>query len=75
MLKKSDIVTIHIPYNRKNLKLFSKKKLSQLKKNVTLINTSRGGIVDEQALFSFLNKNKQATAVFDVLNTEPPKKK
>lgn len=74
VLKKSDIVTIHIPYNRKNLKLFSKKKLSQLKKNVTLINTSRGGIVDEQALFSFLNKNKQATAVFDVLNTEPPKK-
>ena len=75
ILKLSDIITIHIPFNKKNQNLLSKEEISKLKKDVIIINTSRGGIVDEKALYSFLNKNLNSTAVFDVLKKEPPEKK
>lgn len=74
VLSLSDIVSIHIPFNKKNKNLFSKNKISKLKKDAIIINTSRGGIVDEEALFNFLNKNLNAIAVFDVLKNEPPNK-
>ena len=72
VLSKSNIVTIHIPYNEKNKNLISKKEFSYLKKKVILINTSRGGIVDELELYNFLKKNPSSIAIFDVLKSEPP---
>lgn len=71
VLNKSDIVTIHIPLNKKNYLFFSKKQFALLKDDVILINTSRGGIVEEKQLYKFLLKNKKSKALFDVMLKEP----
>ena len=71
ILNGSDIVTIHIPLNKKNYLFFSKKQFVLLKDDATLINTSRGGIVDEKQLYQFLLKNKKSKALFDVMLKEP----
>ena len=71
LLTNSDIITLHIPLNKKNSNFFSRKKFSLLKKNVILINTSRGGIVDEKYLYNFLKKNVNSHALFDVMLKEP----
>lgn len=71
LLTNSDIVSLHIPLNKKNLNFFSKKKFSLLKKDAIFINTSRGGIVDEKYLYKFLKKNNNSHALFDVMLKEP----
>lgn len=75
LLKNSDIISLHIPLNKKNLNFFSKKEFSLLKKNIVLINTSRGGIVDEKYLYKLLKKNENSHALFDVVLKEPIKDK
>ena len=67
VLNNSDIVTIHIPLDKKNYLFFSKKQFLFLKKDAVLINTSRGGIVDEKQLYHFLLKNTKSKALFDVM--------
>ena len=71
VLKVSDIISIHIPLLEETQNLISVDELACLKKDVRIINTSRGGIVDEKALEDFLNQNKNAFAAFDVFETEP----
>ena len=71
VLKEADIVSIHIPLLEETQNLISVDELACLKKDVRIINTSRGGIVDEKALEDFLNQNKNAFATFDVFETEP----
>ena len=71
VLKVSDIVSIHIPLLEETQNLISVDELACLKKDVRIINTSRGGIVDEKALEDFLNQNNNAFAAFDVFETEP----
>ena len=75
LLTDSDIISLHIPLNKKNLNFFSKKKFSLLKKDAIFINTSRGGLVDEKCLYKFLKKNKKSYALFDVMLKEPIKNK
>ena len=74
LLSNSDIISLHIPFNKNNLNFFSKKKILLLKKDVIFINTSRGGLVDEKYLYEFL-KNKKSCAIFDVMLKEPIKDK
>ena len=71
VLNNSDIVTIHIPLDKKNYLFFSKKQFLFLKKDAVLINTSRGGIVNEKELYHFLLKNTKSKALFDVMLKEP----
>ena len=71
VLKEADIVSIHIPLLEETQNLISVDELACLKKDVRIINTSRGGIVDEKALEDFLNQNKNAFAAFDVFEKEP----
>ena len=71
VLKEADIVSIHIPLLEETQNLMSVDELACLKKDVRIINTSRGGIVDEKALEDFLNQNNNAFAAFDVFETEP----
>jgi D-3-phosphoglycerate dehydrogenase len=71
LLKRSDIISIHIPLNEKNFHFFSKEKFNILKKNVTIINTSRGGIVNEKYLYNFLKTRPNSKAFFDVMLKEP----
>ena len=75
VLKNSDIISIHIPYNIQNHNIISNKKISLLKKDSLLINTSRGDLVDENFLYKFLKKNNEALAIFDVMKVEPPNNK
>ena len=75
LLKKSDIISIHIPLDKKNYDYFSKEKFNNLKENVTIINTSRGGIVNEKNLYNFLRSKPNSKAFFDVMLKEPIKNK
>jgi D-3-phosphoglycerate dehydrogenase / 2-oxoglutarate reductase len=70
-----DIVSIHIPFNDKTKNLIDKKYLSLMKKDSSLINTSRGGIVNEEDLYNFLKLNKIKSAALDVFSNEPYKGK
>lgn len=70
LLKKSDIISLHVHHDDKTTNLFNKKNFKYLKKNVLLINTSRGEIVNEFDLVSFLNKNKSAKYYTDVISNE-----
>ncbi len=72
LLKNSEIISLHIPYTEKNKFLISKKEISNLKKDVIFINTSRGSLVDERIFYKFLKKNQEAIGVFDVMENEPP---
>ena len=69
-----DFISIHIPFNKKNKNLINKRYLKLMKSTATLINTSRGGIVDEEDLYKVLKNKSIGSAYFDVLNIEPPKK-
>jgi D-lactate dehydrogenase len=70
LLKDSDIVTLHVPYNKHTHHLMNKDKLALMKKSALLINTSRGGVVDTKALVRALKKKQIAGAGLDVLEDE-----
>jgi len=72
LLQKSDYITIHIPLNDATRGMISYKELEKVKKEAFLINTSRGGIVDEQALYKALRNNQLKGAALDVYSNEPP---
>jgi phosphoglycerate dehydrogenase-like enzyme len=72
VLQQADIVSLHIPLNELTRSLINAERLQLLKPNAILINTARGGLVDESALKDFLSKNKLAAAAFDVFAVEPP---
>lgn len=68
----SDIVSLHCPLTPQTEKLVSRQRLKLMKPSAFLINTSRGPLVDEQALAEALNKKQIAGAALDVLEQEPP---
>ena len=71
VLAKADIVSLHIPFTAENKSYIGKRELSLMKKNAFLINVSRGGLVDEHALFEALVTGKIAGAGIDTWETEP----
>src|SRR5450830_1383913 len=68
----SDFISIHIPYTKENHHIVNKDILAMMKKSSFIINTSRGGIIDEEALAAALEKGKIAGAALDVFENEPP---
>ena len=72
LLKTSDFISIHVPKNKETINLISKEKLSIVKEGSVIINTSRGGLIDEQEVFNLVNENKLYSAGFDVYEKEPP---
>jgi D-lactate dehydrogenase len=70
ILKKSDIISLHVPYNKHTHHLIDKKKIKLLKKDAIIINTSRGGIIDTNALLSALEKEELGGAGLDVIEGE-----
>ncbi len=68
----SDIISIHVPLNDETRNMISHKLLKLMKPNAILINTARGGIVNEEDLFQCLKHKRISSAAFDVLSTEPP---
>ena len=72
LLKKSDIISLHVPLDKSTKNILNKNKLNLIKKNALLINTARGGLVDESELKIKLKNNTLKGAAFDVFMNEPP---
>ena len=70
LLSKSDVITLHVPYNKFTHHLINKDRVKLMKKGAILINTARGAVVDTEALIEALNKGILAGAGLDVLEGE-----
>jgi glycerate dehydrogenase len=73
VLARSDVISLHLPLTAATRNLIGIEQLRKMKRTAILINTARGGLVDEQALVQALREGLIAGAGFDVLTTEPPK--
>ncbi len=73
VLAESDVISMHCPLTPSTRNLIGLEQMRRMKRNALLINTSRGGLVDEAALIQALDEGLIAGAGFDVLTTEPPK--
>ena len=71
LLSSSDVVSVHVIKTPQTENLLSKEKLNLLKPNSILVNTSRGGVVDEDYLVELVNSKKIFGAALDVFNKEP----
>ena len=71
LLSSADIVSLHVPLGKKTHYLMNSETLGQMKQGAILINTSRGPVVNESALFETLKKGRLAAAGLDVLEKEP----
>ncbi len=72
--KIADYISIHLPLNDKTKYLISYNEFKLFKKNLILINTARGGIINEEALYKALKENDIFAAGLDVFENEPPEK-
>lgn len=72
LLSNSDFISIHSPLTDETRHLFGENKLRAMKKTAYLINTARGPIVDEEALYNALKNKWIAGAALDVMEKEPP---
>ena len=73
LLITSDVISIHVIKTKETVNLISQEKLDLLKNSAILVNTSRGGVVDEDYLVELLKLNKIFGAGLDVYSEEPPK--
>ena len=73
LLRESDVVTLHAPLDAETRHLMGERELSLMKPDAILINTARGGLVDEAALAEALRAGRIAGAGVDVLSQEPPR--
>lgn len=71
LLEKSDIVSLHLPLFKETEKLINSNAISKMKQSAILVNTARGGIIDEQAVADALNSGKLGGAGLDVVTVEP----
>jgi glycerate dehydrogenase len=72
LIQESDIITLHCPLTEQNRGLIGKREFSMMKQRPLLINTARGGLVDEGALADALRNGILGGAGFDVATPEPP---
>jgi len=73
LMKRSDFITIHIPKTPETTGMISTPQFAMAKPNLRIVNCSRGGIIDEAALFDALSSGRIAGAGLDVFVNEPPK--
>lgn len=71
LLRESDILSLHCPQTAENLKMINRESLGKMKDGAILINTARGGLVDEEALCAALEQGKIAFYGGDVVSKEP----
>jgi phosphoglycerate dehydrogenase-like enzyme len=72
LLKRSDIVSLHLPLDQSTKSIMDVNHLRLMKPSAILINVARGGLVDETEVKHMLIENRLAAAAFDVFSTEPP---
>ena len=73
MLSKADFITIHVPFTPHTRHMLSTKEFNMMKDGVMIIDCSRGGVVDQEALYQALVSGKVKAAAVDVFEEEPPK--
>ena len=73
VLVQSDVISLHVPLSAETRNMIGIEQFRKMKRTAILINTARGGLVDEQALVQALKEGLIAGAGFDVLSKEPPK--
>ena len=73
VLRLSDVLSLHCPLTEETKNLMGAGELAQMKRDAILINTARGGLIDDDALIEALKKGKLAGAGIDVLRNEPPR--
>ena len=74
ILEKSDFVSLHVPLTKETKNFIGTAEFKKMKKNAVLINTARGGIVNESELYEALVNKEIKAAYFDVFTAEPPAK-
>ena len=72
-MKTSDIITLHVPLDKSTHNLIGEREFGMMKPTAILINTCRGPVVDEKALYMALRDEKILGAGLDVMVEEPPK--
>ncbi len=72
LLAVADVVTLHVPLLPTTRSMIGAKELAMMKDNAILINTARGGVVDEKALLAELKRKRLWGAVLDAMDVEPP---
>ncbi len=73
LLAKSDVLSLHTPLTEETRHIINAAAIAKMKRTAVLVNTSRGGVVDQKALLSALLKKQIAGAGLDVLEQEPPR--
>ncbi|AWN55182.1 D-2-hydroxyacid dehydrogenase [Methylobacterium sp. 17Sr1-1] len=73
ILRESDVITLHAPLTPQTRNMIGRDELARMKRDAILINTARGGLVDEAALAEALTAGTIGGAGFDVLTSEPPR--
>ena len=71
LFRESDFITLHVPLIESTKSLIGAKELAMVKPTVLIINTARGGLIDEEALVKAINENRVAGAAIDVFTNEP----
>ena len=72
LMKESDVVSLHCPLTEENRRMIDEKAIARMKPGVRIINTARGGLVDESAMAAALESGRVACYMADVLSEEPP---
>ncbi|MHA1771119.1 MAG: D-2-hydroxyacid dehydrogenase [Candidatus Thorarchaeota archaeon] len=72
ILKEADYITLHVPLIPQTRGMIGEKEFKMMKKTAFIVNTSRGGVIDERALLKALEEGEIAGAGLDVFETEPP---
>lgn len=75
LLESADFITCHVPATPETKHMFNAERFAKMKPTAYLVNTSRGEIIDENALYEALKNNKIAGAALDVFEVEPPTNK
>ncbi|MCI1944986.1 phosphoglycerate dehydrogenase [Clostridium luticellarii] len=75
ILKKSDFISLHLPLTDETKYIIGEKELNMMKENSVIVNTARGGLIDENALYNALRNKKIWGAGVDVFEKEPPENK
>ncbi len=72
LLRTADVVSLHVPLDASTARMLDRERLSLLRPDACLVNTARGGLVDENALAEMLSTGRLQAAAFDVFEVEPP---
>lgn len=74
LCRQADFITVHLPKTSETMRMIAEREFSLMKPGVRIVNTARGGIIDEDALLSALKEGRVAGAGLDVFDEEPPRR-